>query len=74
MTKNTISKWWFVLMSKAETEDTANFVAWIKLDGDLSKIKVCTYITKWDKTSTEVSENWTCTYTNPNELRYIYAF
>jgi hypothetical protein len=33
-------------MAKAETENTANFLAGIKLDDDLSKIKICTHFIK----------------------------
>ena len=74
MTKNSIKKWWFVLMTKVESESAANFLAWMNLNEDLSKIKLCNTITKWDKTSTEVSEDWTCTYRNNDDLRYIYIF
>ena len=74
MTKNTISKWWFVLMAKAETEYTANFLAGMKLDGDLSKIKLCTNFIKWNETSTEIPSDWTCKNKNSDDLRYIYVF
>ncbi len=74
MTKNTISKWWFVLMAKAETENTANFLAGIKLDDDLSKIKICTHFIKWNEISTEIPSDWTCKYKNSDDLRYIYVF
>jgi hypothetical protein len=74
MTKNSIKKWWFVLMTKVESESAANFLAWMNLGEDLSKIKLCNIIKKWDKTSTEVAEDWTCTYRNDDDLRYIYIF
>lgn len=74
MTKSGIKKGWFMLMAKVETEENANFVAWMKIADDLNNVKTCKEVVKWNTNSLLVKEDWVCTYKSPEDLRYIYTF
>ena len=74
-TRNSTPNWWFVLMAKTEIEWDSNRVVcdnndWkIKTETDLAGIKTCNGVSKWDSCS---SSN--CTYTSPDQLRYILIY
>lgn len=72
MKKNSISNWWFMLMSKVETPSRANYVVWIPIPDDLKDFKLCWNVEKWNKAS--ISEDRTCTYSSEDDLRYVYTF
>ena len=74
-TRNSIPNWWFVLMAKTETEASSNRVIcdndeWkITTETDLVDIKTCDLVSKWDSCS---SSN--CTYSTPDQLRFILVY
>jgi hypothetical protein len=80
--KNWTSNWGFVLMANTEIEWGSNRVVcknwtwldkwYIVNDTDLKDIKPCYYsISKWS--SCWINE-WVCTYTDDDELRYIVIY
>ncbi len=79
--RNWVDNWWFVLMAKTEAEWSSNWVVcensswlnkwYITNNSDLSKIHTCTTVSKWY--SCWINE-WSCTYTNDKELRYIVMY
>lgn len=74
--KNAVEGWWFVLMSKVETEWWANYAAcssnpiiswW--MDYSVVQTRLCNWIwTIWTCWSTA------CTYSDKEELRYVYLY
>ena len=74
-TRNSTPNWWIVLMAKTDTEAGSNWVIcdnneWkITTETDLSEIKTCDILSKWNSCS---SSN--CTYTSPDQLRYILVY
>ena len=74
-TRNWVPKWGFVLMAKTEMEWGSNWVVcdnndWrITTERDLADIRPCDIVSKWDSCS---SSN--CTYTSPDQLRYILIY
>ena len=79
--RNWVKNGWFVLMTKTEAEWSSNWVVckewnwldkwYIVNDTDISKIKICWNLTKWDTCS---ANSETCTYTDDDELRYILMY
>lgn len=74
-TRNRIPNWWFVLMAKTDNEASSNWIIcdndeWkITTESDLADIKTCNTISKWNSCS---SSN--CTYTSPDQLRFILVY
>ncbi len=69
---------WFALMANMEVEWGSNWVVcennkqwYINNDTDLSNIKLCNTISKWNTCS---NYNWQCTYTNTDQLRYVLLY
>ena len=80
-TRNWITEWWFILMAKTEVKSWSNRVVckngqwldkwYIQEWTDLKDIQTCQTITKWNTCS---SNNYECTYTDEEELRYILLY
>lgn len=76
-TRNSIPNWWFVLMAKTEMEWGSNWVVcdnnqWkITAETDLADIKICDTVSEWESCS---NSNGACTYTSPDQLRYIIVY
>lgn len=76
-TRNSVPNWWFVLMAKTDTEDSSNWVVcdnneWkITTETDLADIKICNTVSEWNSCS---NSNWVCSYTSPDQLRYILVY
>lgn len=76
-TRNSVPNWWFVLMAKTDTELSSNWVVcdnnqWkITTETDLADIKICDTVSEWNSCS---NSNWACTYTSPDQLRYILVY
>ena len=80
-TRNWVRDAWFTVMAKTETEWWSNRVVckngqwlddwYITHSTDLAKIKTCQTITKWNTCS---SNNYECTYTDEEELRFILLY
>ena len=73
-----INNAWFALMADTEMEWGSNWVVcenskqwYINNDTDLSNIKLCNTISKWNTCS---NYNWQCTYTNTDQLRYVLLY
>ena len=84
-TKNTIDKWWYVLIARSETEWWSNFLSTIQSSWDLKDFKACTSFaqsdeskckTNWHNTEwdTVVGNDWLCCYKDKWQLRYVYVF
>ena len=79
--RNWVTNAGFVLMAKTEVEWSSNRVVcrdenwlnkWYIINAtDLSKVRLCNSVTKWD---TCWINNWACTYTDDDELRYILLY
>ena len=75
--RNSVPNWWFALMAKSETEWWSNRVVCssneghITTDTDLSSIKLCDTVSKWDSCS---NSNGVCTYTSIDQLRYLLTY
>lgn len=79
--RNWVQNGWFVLMAKTEEEWWSNRVVckdgtwidkwYILSNTDIAKINTCTDISKGN--SCEINE-WTCTYTDDDELRFILMY
>ena len=76
-TRNSTPNWWFVLMAKTDTEANSNWVIcdnneWkIMTETDLADIKTCNTVLEWNSCS---NSNGVCTYTSPDQLRYILVY
>ena len=80
-TRNWVREGWFVLMAKTEVEGWSNRVVckngqwldkwYIKEWTDLKDIHTCQSFKKWNICS---SNNYECTYTDEDELRYILLY
>lgn len=79
--RNWVKNGGFVLMAKSEVEWWSNWVVckngswlskwYINNDTDLANVHKCMNIIKWDICS---NNEWTCSYTNKDELRYILMY
>ena len=79
--RNWTQNGWFVLMAKTEEEWWSNRVVckdgtwldkWYILNNtDIAKINICTTISKGNSCG---NSEWTCTYTDDDELRYILMY
>ena len=77
-TKNAVTRWWFILLAKTDSEAKSNWVvcdnwewkihAWY----DINDIKVCSSLSKWDSCSNDFK--WNCTYSSSGDLRYILTY
>lgn len=77
--RNWVNNWWFVVMSKQESAWNSNWIVcegkswldnwYISNDTDLTDIKTCENLTKWNSCSAKA-----CTYTNDSQLRYILMY
>ena len=82
-TKNTIDKWWYILIARSETEWGSNFLSTIQASWDLMNFRWCTSFAQIgeskcagepDGWSTSPKDNWLCCYKDKWQLRYVYVF
>lgn len=79
--RNWTQNWWFILMANTEVPWRSNWLVckdwtwlnkwYIDNETDIAKIQLCTTVTQWN--SCEINE-WNCTYTSEDELRYIMLY
>ena len=81
--KNTIPKWWYILIARSETEWGSNFLSTIQASWDLMNFKWCTSFAQvkeskcsshdqgWSKAP---GADWLCCYKDKWQLRYVYVF
>jgi len=83
--KNGFENWWFVIMSKTETENGSNFVfcgedssphqAELRTTTDFDTIELCTTVTAGTTCVPARTGHNDCTYTkSKGQLRYIYRY
>jgi len=81
--KNFIGEYWYkllkknweenegyLLMARTETPELSNYVVGLPLADDTVDLNLCWEITKW--TTRSIATDHTCTYTEEEDLRYIY--
>ena len=78
--RNWTEDWWFVLMAKTEVEWWSNWIVcgtqtWNFTQGqDLRDWQSCTTFTKDDAATQCTISNWSCTYQNDWQLRYVLVY